>query len=55
MVILISAILGMLLGGYQAKKRGGNSKDVAQYVIAFGIAFTLLGFVIAVVLDRTVL
>ncbi len=55
MVILVSAVFGILLGGYQAKKRGGNLKDIAQYATAYGIAFTLLGFVIAIILDRTVI
>lgn len=55
MIVLISALLGAAIGAFQAKKRGGNRKDIAQYAVGYGIAFTLLGFVFAVVLDRTVL
>ena len=55
MVVLVSAVLGIVLGGYQAKKRGGNRKDIAQYATAYGIAFALVGMVIAIILDRTVL
>lgn len=55
MVILVSTLLGVLLGVYQARKRQGNAKDIAQYAAGFGIAFCLLGFIVAVILDRTVL
>ena len=55
MVILVAALLGVALGAYQARKRQGTGKDIAQYAVAFGIAFALLGFILAVILDRTVL
>ena len=43
MIILVSAIAGALWGGYQAKRRGGNRKDIAQYAAGYGIAFALVG------------
>ena len=55
MIILVSAGLGAVLGGYQARKRGGNTKDIAQYAAAYAIAFSILGTIIAITLDRTVI
>ena len=55
MIVVISTLFGIVLGGYRAKKSGGNRKDMAQYAAGFGIAFALIGMVIAVILDRTVL
>ena len=52
MLVLVSAILGAVLGGYQAKRRGGNTKDMAQYGAGYAIAFTLLGMMVAIMLDR---
>lgn len=52
MIVVASAIAGVLWGGYQAKRRGGNRKDMAQYAAGYGIAFTLLGLVAAVILER---
>jgi hypothetical protein len=54
MVVLVAALLGGVLGGLQARRRGGNSKDIAQYAVAYGIAFSLLGMIVAVTLDRLV-
>ncbi|MDJ0629888.1 MAG: apolipoprotein acyltransferase [Rhodobacter sp.] len=52
MIVIVSAIAGIVWGGYQAKRRGGNRKDMAQYAAGYGIAFTLLGLVATVVLER---
>ena len=54
MIIVISALTGIVWGGYQAKKRGGNRKDMAQYAAGYGIAFTLVGVLVTVVLMRVV-
>ena len=52
MIIPISALIGMLLGGLSAKRRGGNRKDIAQYAVSYGIAFALLGLFITLVIVR---
>lgn len=52
MIYTVLGILGAILGGMNARKRGGNRKDIAQYAVSFGIAFALLGFVLTVLLDR---
>ena len=55
MFILISAIVGAVVGGLTARKRNGNRLDIAQYAAGYAIAFTLASMIIAVILDRTVI
>jgi len=55
MIVLVSALLGAVLGGLQARRRGGNSKDIAQYAAGYAIAFTLLGMIIAITLHRPII
>ena len=54
MIIIGSAIIGIGLGLMTARKRKGNRLDMAQYATGYGIAFTLLGLLIAIVLERIV-
>ncbi|MFC3615044.1 hypothetical protein ACFORG_14845 [Lutimaribacter marinistellae] len=55
MIILGLAVLGAALGAMTAKRRKGSGADVAQYAAGYGIAFALLGLVITLVLDRTLI
>ena len=55
MFILVSAIVGAVVGGLTARKRNGNRLDIAQYAAGYAIAFTLASMIIAVILDRTVI
>ena len=43
MIVLLSAILGAALGVRAAKKRNGDRLDVLQYAVGYGIAFTIMG------------
>ena len=52
MIYIVLGILGAVIGGMTARKRGGNRKDMAQYAASYGIAFALFGFVLTVLLDR---
>ncbi|MDF0598217.1 hypothetical protein [Psychromarinibacter halotolerans] len=54
MIVLASAVFGALLGILTARKNGGNKKDMAQYAAGFGIAMTVVGVVITIVVARTV-
>ena len=54
MDVLIVAVIGALIGGYSAKKRGGNGKDIAQYAAVFAIIFTVLGMILSVVVTRMI-
>ena len=52
MDVLVVALIGALVGGFSAKKRGGNGKDIAQYAAVFAIIFAVAGMVLSVVLTR---
>ena len=52
MIIIVLAIAGVLIGGFTAKKRGGNRKDIAQYAAGYGIAFLIVGLIATVLIDR---
>ena len=52
MIYIVLGIIGALIGGLTASRRGGNRKDIAQYATGYFIAFALLGFVLTVLIDR---
>jgi len=54
MIIFGAALIGAVLGGLTAKKRGGAMADIAQYATSFGIAFALVGLLATVVIHRIV-
>lgn len=52
MIVIIPALIGILLGGLTAKRRGGKTADILQYAVGYGIAFALLGVIATIVLDK---
>lgn len=42
MTLIVAFILGALLGGFRARRRGGDRADVAQYALAHGVAAAVL-------------
>lgn len=54
MIIIASALFGILLGISTARKRKGNRLDMAQYAAGFGIAFALLGILVTIIIERIV-
>ena len=54
MIVLFGAVGGALLGARTAHKRDGNRLDMAQYAAGFGIAGTLLGLIVSIVIERLV-
>lgn len=52
MIVIAFALFGILLGAYQARKRGGQRLDLAQYGAAYGLAFAILGMFVTVFLSR---
>jgi len=53
MVVVISSLIGAILGGYQAKRRDGNTKDIAQYAAVYALIFGVVGLFVAIFIDRT--
>lgn len=52
MIVIVSAIVGVVLGITSAKRRKGNRLDMLQYAAGYGIAFALLGVFLTLLLDR---
>ena len=52
MVVIAGLILGAVLGGMTAARRGGKRLDILQYAAGFGIAFCLLGVFLTIFLER---
>lgn len=55
MIVIIAALIGGIIGGTLAKKRGGKRLDIIQYVAIYALAFALLGLIATLVLDRVLL
>lgn len=53
MIVLAGAILGAILGVWNAKRRGGNRLDMLQYGTVTAIAFALAGLIITIVIHRS--
>ena len=52
MIVLAGAILGAIVGAWNAKRRGGGRLDILQYATATAIAFALIGLIISIILHR---
>jgi hypothetical protein len=53
MIVIGGFGLGAILGALAAKRRGGKGADMAQYAVAYGIAFALLGLVLTIIIARS--
>lgn len=54
MIMIASAIAGLLTGWVRAGRQGGNGKDRLHYAVTHAIAFTILGLIVTLVIDRMV-
>ena len=52
MIVLGGMLIGAVVGAVIAKKNGGKILDMLQYAAGFGIAFSLLGLFITIILNR---
>ncbi|SFM12797.1 hypothetical protein [Shimia aestuarii] len=52
MFVLFGAILGAIIGGGLAKKRGGKRLDIIQYAAIYAIAFAILGLFLTIFIHR---
>lgn len=52
MIIAAGLVLGVLVGAFTAKGRGGKGLDMAQYAAGYGIAFMLAGLFVTILLER---
>ena len=51
-MIWIGAVLGVLFGIFQAKRRKGKALDMAQYGAVYGIVFAIIALIINIVMIR---
>ena len=52
MIVIGAVLLGILLGVYNARKRGGNTADMLQYGAVYAIAFGIVGVIATIVIHR---
>ena len=52
---LVFGILGGIWGARLAKKRGGKRLDIIQYSVGYFLFYAIIGVIITVILDRTIL
>ena len=55
MIILGFLVIGVGLGLRAARKRNGNRLDMIQYAAGYGIAFTLIGFFVTIIVHRSII
>ena len=54
MDVALVAAIGALIGSYNAKKRGGNWKDIAQYATVGAIIFAIGGLILSIIVTRLI-
>ena len=54
MIVIIASLLGAFLGIRNARRRGGNKMDIAQYAIGYAIAFALVGFILTIAIEKLI-
>ena len=52
MTVIVSALVGVVLGVLSARRHNGNRFDIAQYAAGYGIAFALLGLFLGLLIER---
>ena len=52
MIVIAAALIGALLGGFNAKRRKGNAADIAQYAAVYAILFAVIGLIITIVIEK---
>lgn len=51
MIVIVSALIGAVIGVTTAKRRKGNRLDMAQYGAGYAIAFMILGLFVTLGID----
>ena len=52
MYVIAGLILGGILGGMTAKRRGGRGLDIAQYAAVYALIGFVLGIFVTVAINR---
>jgi len=52
MIVFGAALIGAVLGGLTARKRGGAAADIAQYATGYGVAYAIVGLLATIAIHR---
>jgi hypothetical protein len=52
MFVFGGMLIGAVLGGMTAQRRGGRPLDIAQYAAGYGILFAVIGVALTVAINR---
>jgi len=52
MIVIAGLLFGAFLGAFRARRRNGTGFDIAQYALAHGIFFGLVGLFAALLISR---
>ncbi|MFD1914467.1 hypothetical protein [Halodurantibacterium flavum] len=52
MIVIAGVVIGAIIGALQARGRGGNRLDMAQYGAGWAIMLGLLGVFLTIFLER---
>ncbi|MDQ2095184.1 hypothetical protein [Rhodalgimonas zhirmunskyi] len=52
MIAWVAALLGVIFGIIQARRKGGKALDLAQYGAVYGIFFAVIGVIVQIVIIR---
>ena len=55
MIVISAALIGAILGGFTARKRGGKPADIAQYAVVYAIIFAIGGLLATILTHRAAL
>jgi len=55
MIVVTAALIGAILGGMTARKRGGKPADIVQYAAVYAIAFSIVGLLATILIHRAAL
>lgn len=54
MIVIIAFILGAFYGVYRSRKLQGSLADQVQFALGFAMAFTVVGLLATVIIDRMI-
>lgn len=52
MIVIAGIVFGAIWGGLLAKRRKGNTFDIAHYAAGYGIVFGILGLFVTIFIER---
>lgn len=53
MLVWAFAVIGAIVGAFQARRRKGNRLDMAQYAAGYGFAFFIVGLIVWIIFMRS--